>query len=112
MAFFQCKYTVSNENMTFISIKEEEKHLIWPSQCKYAFSDVYPRGSAAVDMFLISNISEFGLGGRGGSDFSIISEIQNILNYPRGWGFKPTLELFPNFPVFLSDASPYFGCIR
>ena len=35
----------------FISINEEEKHLIWPSQCKYAFSDVYPRGSAAIDMF-------------------------------------------------------------
>ena len=44
-----------------------QKHLIWPSQCKYAFSDVYPSGSAAVDMFFISNISEFGP--RGGSEF-------------------------------------------
>ena len=40
MAFFQCKYAFSNQNMIFYII--------------YAFSDVYPRGSAAVDMFFIS----------------------------------------------------------
>ena len=34
-------------------------------------------------MFSISNFSEFGPRG-GGRNFSIISEIQNILNYPRG----------------------------
>ena len=57
-------------------------------------------------MFSISNISEFGPRG-GGRNFSIISEIQNILNYPRGGGVKPNWEFFPNFPVFFSDASPY-----
>ena len=54
----------------------------------YEFSDVYPRGSAAVDMFSISNIFEFGPRG-GGRNFLIISDIQNILNYPRRGGFKP-----------------------
>ena len=43
-------------------------------------------------MFFISNISEFGP--RGGPNFSIISEIQNILNYQRGGGGKPTWEFF------------------
>ena len=37
----------------------------------------------------------------GGRNFSIISEIQNILNYPRGGGVKPNWEFFPNFPGFL-----------
>ena len=85
----------------FISIKEEEKHLIWPSQCKYAFLDVYPRGSAAVNMFSISNFSEFGPRG-GGRNFSIISEIQKVLNYPRGGGggkdfFSPSWDGGKNF---------------
>ena len=77
----------ANSAFNYVGVEVEaelgKKHLIWPSQCKYAFSDVYPRGSAAVDMFSISNISEFGPRG-GGRNFSIISEIQNILNYPRG----------------------------
>ena len=54
----------ANSAFNYVGVEVEavlgKKHLIWPSQCKYAFSDVYPRGSAAVDMFSISNISEFG----------------------------------------------------
>ena len=30
-----------------------------------------------------------------------MSEIQKVLNYPRGGGGKPNWEFFPNFPVFL-----------
>ena len=69
----------------FISIKEEEKHLLGPSQCKYAFSDVYPRGSEFFKKFWNSKSSELSEG---------------------GGGVKPNWEFFPNFPVFFSDASP------
>ena len=58
----------ANSAFNYVGVEVEaelgKKHLIWPSQCKYAFSDVYPRGSAAVNMFSISNISEFGPRGR------------------------------------------------
>ena len=89
----------------FISKKEEEKHLIWPSRCKYAFSDVYPGGRLP----------------------SICSQFQTFLNLVWGGG----LEFFNNFwnskyselsegggsslignfsqifPFFFSDGSPY-----
>ena len=68
MPFFNANMPFLIKIWLFLSIKEEEKNCIWPSQCKYAFSDVYPRGSAAIDMFWISNISEFGPRG-GGSEF-------------------------------------------
>jgi len=104
----------------FISIKEEEKHLIRPSQCKYTFSYVYLRGSAAVNMFSISNFSEFGPRGGGGRNFSIISEIQNILNYPRG---SSLIGNFPKFSRFFLVMAPlkrfkrnhcinYFKCFK
>ena len=44
----------ANSAFKYVGVEVEaelgKKHLIWPSQCKYAFSDVCPRGSAAVDM--------------------------------------------------------------
>ena len=46
------------DNIIF-HIKEEEKHIICLFQCKYDYFDVYLRGSAAVNMFSISNISKF-----------------------------------------------------
>ena len=45
--------------MTFYIIKKEEYHFILPSQYKYDFLDGYPRGSAGINMFSISNMSEF-----------------------------------------------------
>ena len=57
-------------------------------------------------MFSISNFSEFGPRG-GGQNFSIISEIQNILNYPRGAGGSSLIGNFSQiFPFFFSDGSP------
>ena len=63
---FQSKYTLSKENMTFYIIKKEEYHFILPSQYKYDFLDGYPRGSAGINMFSISNMSEFVPRGVGG----------------------------------------------
>ena len=54
--------------------------------------------------------SEFAPRGVGGWKFSKISEIQKVLNYPKGGGVKPNWEFSPNFPqifpFFFSDASP------
>ena len=49
-------------------------------------------------MFSISNIFELGPRG-GGRNFSIISEIQNILNYPRGPLIGNFSQFFPFFLV-------------
>ena len=65
---FHSNYALFNKTCFFLSVKEEEKHCIWPSQYKYDSSDVYLRGSLAVNMFSNSKISEFGLKG-GGTDF-------------------------------------------
>ena len=35
-----------------------------------------------------------------------MSEIQKVLNYPRGGGVKPNCEFFPNFPVFFLVMAP------
>ena len=71
--------------MTFYIIKKEEYHFILPSQYKYDFLDGYPRGSAGINMFSISKMSEIDPRG-GGQQFSKMSEIQKCLNYPRGGG--------------------------
>ena len=55
-------------------------------------------------MFSISKISEFGPR-RGGRKFAIISEIQNILNYPRG-GASLIGNFSQIFPFFFSEGSP------
>ena len=74
----------------FLSVKEEEKHCIWPSQCKYDSSDVYLRGSSAVSMFSNSKISEFGLKGEGTDFLQQFLELKNFrnsdfFNYSRVW---------------------------
>ena len=50
-------------------------------------------------------------GGGGGQLFSKMSEIQKGLKFPRGWGLKPILEFFPNFPVFFM-MTPLRECSR
>ena len=106
----------------FTSLKEEEYHFVLPSQYKYDFLDGYPRGSAGINMFSISNMSEFVP--RGGVDiFQKCLKFKNVwiirggrhqyvLNFKHVWicseggGVEPNWKFSPNFPVFFSDASP------
>ena len=73
------------------------------SQCKYDFLDFYPRGSDPVNVLSISNKSE--IGQRWGRYFSIISEIQKFLNYPRGGRSSLIGNFSQIFPLFFSGAS-------
>ena len=85
--------------MTFYIIKKEEYHFILPSQYKYDFLDGYPRGSAGINMFSISNMSEFVP--RGGVDiFQKCLKFKNVWIIRGGGGFKPNWEFVPNFSVF------------
>ena len=59
---------------------------------------VYPRASAAVNMFSISSISEFHTRGEV-SIFQIFLKFNNFRG-GRGGGVKPTWEFSPNFPIF------------
>ena len=58
----------------FTSLKEEEYHFIFPSDYKYDFLDGYPRGSAGINMFSISKISE--INPRGGG----LAILKNVWN--------------------------------
>ena len=102
LAFFSANTHFLRKILLFTSLKEEEYHFILPSQYKYDFLDGYPRGSAGINMFSISNMSEFVP--RGGVDiFQKMSEIQKCLNYPGGGS-----SLIGNLslPVFFSNVSP------
>ena len=59
LAFFSANTHFLRKILLFTSLKEEEYHFILPSQYKYDFLDGYPRGSAGINMFSISNMSEF-----------------------------------------------------
>ena len=49
-----------------------------------------------INMFLISEMSEFDPRGGGGQNSSKMFDIQNFFNPPRGRG-RPNLEFFPIF---------------
>ena len=53
---FSLKMSFVTESMSFDINKERRKILLGTSLCKYAFSDVYPRGSTAVNMLSILNM--------------------------------------------------------
>ena len=76
-----------------------------PSQYKYDFLDGYPRGSAGINMFSISNMSEFVP--RGGVDiFQKCLKFKNVWIIRGGGGSSLIGNLSQIFPFFFSDASP------
>ena len=87
----------------FIPIKKKKNTLHGPLNAIMRFLVFYPRGSAAIDIVSISNISEFHLSGG-------VGIFQKFLKLKKFWiirgGVQPDGEFSPNFPVFFSDASP------
>ena len=70
--------------MTFyINKKKKQNTLNGPLNTNMPFLDFYPRGSAAVNVVSISNISEFSQRGGGDRNCSKSSEIQKVLEFKK-----------------------------
>ena len=75
MAFFQCKYAFSNENMTFYINKRRRKTTRMAFSMPISLFRCLSEGSAGINIFTISNISEFALRGGGSSLIGNFSQI-------------------------------------
>ena len=89
----------------YINKKKKQNTLHGPLNANMPSLDFHLRGLAAVNIVSISNISEFSPRG-GGQNFSIISDIQKVLNYPGGRGSSLIGNFSQIFPFFFSDGSP------
>ena len=100
MAFFQCKYAFSNENMTFYINKRRRKTPYMAFSMQIRLFICLSEGVGCRQYVL--NFKLFWIWSEGGGrNFSIISEIQNILNYPRGEGSSLIRNFSQIFPFFL-----------
>ena len=95
---FQCKYTLSKENMTVYIIKRRIISLYFVLSIQIWLFRWISKG-VGRHQYVLNFKHVWICSERGGWYFSKMSEIQKCLNYPRV-GVKSNWEFVPNFPVF------------
>ena len=137
MAFFQCKYAFLLQIWLFTSI--EEKHFIWPSQCKYSFSNEmmtfyinkrrrktpYTAFSIQIRLFIclsegvgcrqyVLNFKHFWIRSKGGGGMEFFNNFWNskYSELSEGGGSSLIGNFSLIFSFLFSDASPELSTVH